>query len=166
MIDSNFKTVVSWICGFLLLASCGKGVPEKKEQPLTRTPEPATQEPVKTVAPLDPAEPNDDFNYANEIKPGDRISLAIYPAGDRDFYKLKITDAATVRFLANGYTGIVPEARLYVLDPKDPEKLQPVGDWQQLPASFPVKPGTEYFAALHDQDDDNISTQAFTLTVE
>ncbi len=115
---------------------------------------------------MDQYEPNDDFKDAKIIKQGDTINLAIFPTGDQDYYKIKPSKAGKIKFLAKGFSDIVPEIRLYVLDTKDPSKLKHSSDWKKCPAEFDVELGKEYFVLIHDDYDDASSPKPFEIKVE
>jgi hypothetical protein len=115
---------------------------------------------------MDQYEPNDDFKDAKIIKQGDTINLAIFPTGDQDYYKIKSSKAGKIKFLAKGFSDITPEIRLYVLDSKDPNKLEHSSDWKKCPAEFDVELGKEYFVLVHDDHDNASSPEPFEIKVE
>ncbi|MCK4396018.1 hypothetical protein KAW96_05410 [candidate division WOR-3 bacterium] len=115
---------------------------------------------------MDQFEPNDDFKQAKTINRGDKISVAIFPTGDRDYYKIKISEGNKIKFLAKDFSDVVPEIKLYVLSEKDPNKLEDFSDWKKCPAEFDVNVGQEYFVLLHDDYDDASSPKPFEIMVE
>jgi phage anti-repressor protein len=115
---------------------------------------------------MDQSEPNDDFKDAKTINRGDTLNLAIFPTGDNDYYKIKISEGDKIRFMAKGFSNITPEIKLFVLDEKDPNKLKDFSGWKKLPAEFDVESGQEYFVLVHDDYGDASSPKAFEIRVE
>ena len=113
---------------------------------------------------IDINEPNNDFKLAKSVSRGDTLKLAIFPQGDNDYYKLKIEAGNKIKFMAKGYTGIVPEIRLYTLNEND--KLDVASSWKKLPAEVDVIPGTEYYLLIHDDYGDQGSQQVFEFRIE
>ena len=115
---------------------------------------------------MDQSEPNDDFKEAKTINRGDTLNLAIFPTGDNDYYKIKISKGDKIKFMAKGFSNITPEIKLFVLDEKDINKLKGFSDWKKLPAEFDVESGQEYFVLVHDDYGDASSPKAFEIRVE
>ncbi len=122
---------------------------------------------IEFLEQMDRNEPNDEFANSKSINRGDTLTLAIFPAGDRDYYKVKTTDAQNLKFLAKGFSDdVVPEIKLMVLDENNPNALKEASAWKRLPADFEVEANKEYFVLLHDDFDDAGSSEAFQLIIE
>jgi len=121
---------------------------------------------IEFLEEMDKSEPNDEFGNAKSINHGDTLTLAIFPAGDRDYYKIKTTDAKNLKFMAKGFSEIVPEIKLMVIDENNPNALREASAWKRLPAGFEVEANKEYFVLLHDDFDDAGSPEAFQLIIE
>jgi hypothetical protein len=122
---------------------------------------------IEFLEEMDKNEPNDDFGNAKSINRGDTLIVAIFPSKDRDYYKIKTTDAQNLKFLAKGFSDdIIPEIKLMVLDENNPSSLKEASAWKRLPADFEVEANKEYFVLLHDDYDDVGSPEAFQLIIE
>lgn len=122
---------------------------------------------IEFLEQMDKNEPNDEFINARSANRGDTLTLAIFPAGDRDYYKVKTADAQNLKFLAKGFSNdIIPEIKLMVLDENNPDALKEASAWKRLPADFEVEANKEYFVLLHDDYDDAGSPGAFQLIIE
>lgn len=121
---------------------------------------------IEFLEEMDKAEPNDKFNNAKAINRGDTLTLAIFPEGDKDYYKIKTSEGKSLKFLAKDFSKVVPEIKLMVLDEEDPNKLKEASEWKRTPADFEVEANKEYFVLLHDDYDDEGSPEAFQLIVE
>jgi hypothetical protein len=122
---------------------------------------------IEFLEEIDKNEPNDDFGNAKSINRGDTLTVAIFPSKDRDYYKIKTTDAQNLKFLAKGFSDdIIPEIKLMVLDENNPSSLKEASAWKRLPADFEVEANKEYFVLLHDDYDDVGSPEAFQLIIE
>ncbi len=104
---------------------------------------------IDFIEEMDPFEPNDHFSDAKEISRGDTLSVAIFPTGDRDFFKINSGSETQLEFQARMVPrGIDPQMRLYTIDPDNPENLISHGSWQRLPVTFDVEPNQEYHVCL------------------
>ncbi len=122
---------------------------------------------IEFLEEMDKNEPNDEFTNARTVKRGDTLTLAIFPEGDRDYYKIKIAEAKSLKFLAKGFSDdIVPEIKLMIVDENNPNVLKEASAWKKLPADFEVEKNKEYFVLLHDDYDDAGSPEVFRLIVE
>jgi len=121
---------------------------------------------IEFLEEMDKNEPNDKFGNAKSINRGDTLTLAILPVGDRDYYKIKTTESENLKFMAKGFSEIVPEIKLMVLDENNPNALREASAWKRLPADFEVEGDKEYFVLLHDDYDDAGSPEVFQLIVE
>jgi hypothetical protein len=122
---------------------------------------------IEFLEEMDENEPNDEFSNARAINRGDTLTLAVFPEGDRDYYKIKTMEAKSLKFLAKGFSDdIIPEIKLMVLDENNPNELKEASAWKRLPADFEVEANKEYFVLLHDDYDDAGSPEAFQLIIE
>lgn len=121
---------------------------------------------IEFLEEMDSNEPNDNFNDAKSVNRGDTLTVAIFPKKDQDYYKIRTVEAGSLKFKAKGFSEVVPEIKLMVLDKDDPTRLKGASEWKRLPASFEVKADKEYFILLHDDYDDAGSPEAFQLIIE
>jgi hypothetical protein len=121
---------------------------------------------IEFLEEMDKNEPNDEFSNAKTIKRGDTLTLAIFPERDRDYYKIKTTEAKNLKFMAKGFSEIIPEIKLMVINENNPNQLKEASKWKRLPADFEVEGNKEYFILIHDDYDDVGSPVAFQLMVE
>ncbi|MBS3818074.1 hypothetical protein KGY73_01000 [bacterium] len=116
---------------------------------------------------MDEAEPNDEFENAKSVSRGDTLTVAIFPKGDKDYFKIKNDKGEMLKLKAEGFSEeIVPEAKLFIRDEENPDKLKEVSDWKKLPGKYEVKKSEEYFILLHDDYDNKGSSKTFKLLVE
>lgn len=121
---------------------------------------------IEFLAEMDKAEPNDEFSDAKSINRGDTLSLAVFPRGDRDYYKINTGELENLKIKGKGFSKIVPEIKLQVLDEDNLTKLNDASRWKKLPAEFEVEKNKEYFIVIHDDYDDESSPEVFQLIVE
>lgn len=115
---------------------------------------------------MDEGEPNDEFKNAKTISRGDTLIVAIFPKGDRDYYKIKNDKAEKLKIKAKGFSEVTPEVILRVPDKDDPNKLTDASDWEKLPTEFEVQENKEYYLLLRDEYDDKGSPETFKLLVK
>lgn len=116
---------------------------------------------------MDVYEPNDDFTEAKEIDLNDKVEIAIFPQGDRDFFKVYAEEKGTLTVKASDYGDIDLTARLLKLDPDDNNKTVSLESRTRLPVSFDLKePGQQYFIELRDRLDRNASPDLFEVVFE
>ncbi len=121
---------------------------------------------IEFLAEMDKAEPNNAFSDAKSINRGDTLSLAVFPRGDRDYYKINTGELENLKIKGKGFSKIVPEIKLQVLDEDNLTKLNDASRWKKLPAEFEVEKNKEYFIVIHDDYDDESSPEVFQLIVE
>ena len=121
---------------------------------------------IEFLEEMDKNEPNDEFGNAKSVNRGDTLTVAIFPSKDKDYYKIKTTDAQNLKFMAKGFSDVVPEIKLMVLDETNPNALKEASEWKRLPADFEVETNKEYFVLLHDDYDDVGSPEAFQLVIQ
>ncbi len=121
---------------------------------------------VNFIKEMDQGEPNDHFEDAKMVSRGDTLDVAIFPQEDMDYFKLENTRAGELKIAAKGFSGVVPEARLFIMDENNPEELEEVSNWKGLPATFETKVDETYFLLVHDDYDDQGSSTPFQLLIE
>ena len=116
---------------------------------------------------MDQYEPNDNFKDAKSVNRGDTLKLAIFPKGDYDYFKIKLEEENKIKFMAKDFaSNIVPEIRIYILNPENPNKLTKVIDWKRCPVEFELEVDKDYFFLVHDDYDDRSSPKLFELKIE
>jgi hypothetical protein len=85
--------------------------------------------------------------------------LAIFPAGDRDFYSIKSTGAGNIEVSAKSPEGISLQVALV-----DPEGKQ-ISDWAYLPATLGIPEKGEYCLVVIDDFDDGSSDEPVDLRI-
>jgi len=115
---------------------------------------------------MDPAEPNNIRNDAKPVKRGDTINLAIFPAGDRDYYKISLKEGDRISFMASNYETITPEIILQMPNPANPEEMIDISGWSRFPAEFEINSTGDIFLLFHDDYDDQGSEKVFTVRIE
>jgi len=115
---------------------------------------------------MDKNEPNNSFEQAKEIKVGDTLSIAIFPSGDEDFFKINSGNADKLNFLVrNPPQGIGIDARLFTKD-SDLDEPKAASAWQRLPSEITVKPGKTYYVIIHDDYNDVGNQDVFGIKIE
>jgi len=116
---------------------------------------------------MDEAEPNNNFEDAKTVDVPDTLDIAIFPKGDIDIYKLNIQKSGTLSLKAKGYEEITPEVHLAMKDTTGKNKLQKIGNWEEIPAELNI-PDTknEYYIKFIDNYNDNESPKPFKVRVE
>jgi hypothetical protein len=120
---------------------------------------------VDFIDDIDVNEPNEVYDSAKMVKRKDTLNLAIFPSGDKDFYKIQINQGNKLSFMAKDFSDdIVPEVRLYTLDTID-NKLKEFSGWERLPAELEVETGKLYYFMIHDDYDDKGSEKLFQVLI-
>lgn len=115
---------------------------------------------------MDVNEPNDIYDSAKQVNRADTLNLAIFPSGDKDFYKIKVDKGTKLSFMTKDHDeAIVPEVRLYTLDTIN-NKLAEYSEWKTLPAEIDVKAGNLYYFQIHDDYDDKGSEKLFQILIK
>ena len=122
---------------------------------------------VEFLPEMDEAEPNNDFENAKTLTAPDTLNIAIFPKGDIDIYKLNVQKPGTLSLKAKGYEKITPEVHLAIKDTTGKNKLENIGDWEELPAEIKI-PDTknEYYIKFIDNYNDNESPKSFPVIAE
>ncbi|NBC19011.1 MAG: hypothetical protein GVY18_17050 [Bacteroidetes bacterium] len=115
---------------------------------------------------LDAYEPNDEAITAADIQRGDTLSVAIYPVGDRDVFRLSLPAGDTLRVRALDPPDLTPEAALFRFPTAAQEALEQTTDWTKLPATLPTDAAGPYYLILHDDFDDERAYEAFPVIVQ
>jgi len=122
---------------------------------------------VDFIREIDKYEPNDDFIDAKELTRGDIIEPAIFPRKDNDYFKFTLKENNKVRFVAKNFSSeIVPEVKIYIVNPENPNELKEVTDWKECPAEFELELNKEYYLCLHDNYDDKSEPSTFEFKME
>ena len=115
---------------------------------------------------MDDAEPNNDYNLAANIKRGDTLTMAIFPTGDNDFYKLTVEEGDKIKISGKDWDPvIVPQVKIYTLD-EMANKLVEYRGWKNIPYEFEVEAGEVYYIQIHDDWDDASSEKPFMILIE
>jgi len=120
---------------------------------------------IEFVDQMDSNEVNNTFKEATDLARGDTLSLAIFPKGDNDWYKITIADGETLEFLSKDWDGAIkPEIKLHTLNDKN--ELSDYSGWEEFPHSFNVTIGTTYYICIKDDYDDAAAEKAFVVVVK
>jgi len=121
---------------------------------------------VDFIDDIDINEPNEIHDSAKLVKRNDTLNLAIFPSGDKDFYKIQVDEGDKLNFMAKDWgEGIVPEIRLYTLDTLT-NKLADFSAWIRLPTEIDVENGKLYYFLIHDDYDDKGSEKLFQVLIK
>ncbi len=116
---------------------------------------------------MDKYEPNDDFSQAEEIELNSSVELAIFPEGDRDFFKVVPERTGTLYLKARDYGDIDLTARLFKPDLEDESKVITLEGKTRFPAEFDLtNSGGEYYVELMDRYDNNSNPELFKVLFE
>ncbi|MGM0442522.1 MAG: hypothetical protein ACQEQC_08905 [Elusimicrobiota bacterium] len=116
---------------------------------------------------IDGYEPNDDFTQAKDIKLKTPVKLAIFPKGDRDFFKITPKRAGTLTIKAKDYKNVDLAASLFKPDPEDENKTVNLKGKTRFPVSFDLEnPGQKYFIEIMDRYDNNANPELFEMIFE
>ncbi len=122
---------------------------------------------VGFIPEMDVYEPNNSFNDAAKIDLNDTIEIAIFPQGDKDFFKVFAENEGSLSIKARDYGNIDLVARLLRLDPEDSNKTIQVESKRSLPVKFEI-PESEhyYFIEFSDHWDQKASPELFEVVFE
>ncbi len=116
---------------------------------------------LEFVPQMDSTEPNARWGDAHPISAGDSVKVALFPAGDRDLFRIESGRKLTLEVRANGAQGVVPEVQLI----KESEgKQENVTEWVRLPYEFLLEAGKLHFMILREKEDDGGDRRPFTLS--
>ncbi|MFB6258429.1 MAG: hypothetical protein ABEH38_07030 [Flavobacteriales bacterium] len=124
-----------------------------------------SQDPVewklRYLSEMDSLEPNGKADQASELSIPDTLAPAIFPKGDRDYYKIVPEKSGKLLVKPKNVKGKVqPKMRV---QKRADVKLTRVHGWKPLPKRFPVKKDSTYFLQLHDKHDNNRAPKSFEL---
>ncbi len=121
---------------------------------------------VDFIDDIDVNEPNEIHDSAKTVSRNDTLNLAIFPSGDKDFYKIQVDEGNKLSFMAKDFSDdIVPEIKLYTLDTLE-NKLTEFSGWEKFPAEIEVETRTLYYFMIHDDYDDKGSEKLFQVLVK
>jgi len=120
---------------------------------------------INFIPEFDLLEPNNNIENAKLIKLDSINEIAIFPQGDKDYFKFT-TEKNKIKVFVKDHENIQPEMQLLTVDPENPEKYITVKNWTGFPAEIDVESGKEYYIVIHDAWDDNESKKLFQLKVE
>ncbi len=120
---------------------------------------------VNFIPEMDKYEPNDHFTDAKEIGVNDTIRLAIFPRGDKDFFKITPETSGNLRVMSKGHGDIEPSVALYSLDPDDPNKLIELKSKTRIPADLEIEEVKEYYIKISDRRHRNASQDLFDVVL-
>lgn len=120
---------------------------------------------VNYIPEFDLFEPNNSVQNAKLIELGSTHEIAIFPKGDKDYFKF-LAPKENVKVFVKDHKGVQPEMKLLSKDSEDEEKYITAIDWTKLPAEIDVEKDKEYILIIHDAWDDNASKELFQLKVE
>lgn len=116
---------------------------------------------------MDPGEPNGTHRKATGWPSEGPATLAIFPTGDRDVFRLDLAAPGPVQVTAAGVAdGLNLEASLYRPHPEELGEIQQVVGWTDLPAELSAEQAGEHFLMVHDDFDDAGAPEAFELQVD
>ncbi|HSH51828.1 MAG TPA: hypothetical protein VK982_08925, partial [Bacteroidales bacterium] len=120
---------------------------------------------VSFIPEFDLFEPNNSVENARMIDLGSTHEIAIFPKGDKDYFKFIAPDDK-VKVSAKDYKGVQPEIKLLSESPDNEGKYITELKWTKLPVEIDVEKEKEYILVIHDAWDDNASKKTFQLKVE
>lgn len=121
---------------------------------------------IQFLEEMDKYEPNNSQEFAKTVTKGDTLSIAIYPTGDYDYFKIRLGQNEKIKLMAIGYENFTPEVILQIINPSDPNEMMNISGWQQLPAEFEISAANEYYLLFHDDYDDAGSPKPFLVRIE
>ncbi len=116
---------------------------------------------------FDNYEPNNEIEQASGLELNGEIQVAVFPTGDRDWFKILIPERGYLKIMAKNVPDkIIPEVGYFVLDEWSDQKAQSLKSWQKLPDACAIPDSGEYYICLHDDYDDASSKQLIDLKTE
>jgi len=114
---------------------------------------------------MDPGEPNDSPKEATEFEAGSTTKMAIYPVGDRDWYKVSVPEQGYLQVITRGVPdGVAPQVRYGTYDEWDDE-LMVIRDWKYMPDGCAVTEGDVYLQFVDDWNDGG-NQELFDLKID
>jgi hypothetical protein len=111
---------------------------------------------------MDAFEPNDTFAQAKTLILPCQIVLALFPSGDRDYFRILTGQTYKISISADEFLKLAPEA---VLFQKQGDAFGQGSDVKRLPAEFDVAPNSEYYLCLQEDIDNTASPQLFNVNI-
>lgn len=114
---------------------------------------------------FDAGEPNNAAAEAAEVAVGDTFTPAIYPVGDRDWYKVTVPGPGSITLSAADIPGDLGlQASFYTYDQWS-EEVTDLQGWNYFPTSCSVEGGDVYFCLVDDWNDAGVA-EPFAVKVE
>lgn len=120
---------------------------------------------VDFVNEFDPGEVNNSPATATETSAGETVTLAIYPVGDTDWYKVSVPGPGNLKVSAMDVPGNMKIAVSYHTYDEWDEEVMTIRHWQLLPDSCPVEGGDVYVQLIDDREDE-ASMDTFKIKFE
>jgi len=109
---------------------------------------------------FDPGEPNNNIADAKPLEADAPATMAIFPVGDVDYFKIEVAKAGKFKVSTPRVAGLAIEGSLRDKDGKQ------IGGWSRLPHEYAVEaPGTYYLAVIDDFND-LCSRETFDIKIE
>lgn len=116
---------------------------------------------------FDKTEPNNRPKEAAEAKLGEEFKMAVFPKGDKDFYKFTAEEEGYIRLMSkNVPDNIKPVCKTYLYDEWSDPKLKEITGWLEFPCAFYVPEAGEYYVEITDDYNDASSEDLFDIRSE
>ncbi|MFB6357160.1 MAG: hypothetical protein ABEJ65_11675 [bacterium] len=116
---------------------------------------------------FDSHEINDSPKQAVSVEKGNVVKPAIYPTGDRDWFKMKVKKKGyLIAKESDVPEGINPQVRWVKYDEWSTPKTRELRGWHDIPGAVFVPQKGEYYVELQDDYNDGQSTKNFKIKLE
>lgn len=115
---------------------------------------------------FDFTEPNNSVEEAKLITFGEQFVAAVFPVGDKDWFKVNIPAQGYIEIVSKNAPGeIQPEVRFVIYDEWSDPKVKEIRKWAEIPEACFVPDSGEYYLVMHDAWDDHTIEKAFDLKI-
>ncbi len=131
----------------------------------------ASEEPfqvkVDFIEEFDSYEPNDTPENAKTVEFSDELSFAIYPLGDRDWFKVYAPGQGYLSVSARDVPGDIDlQVRFSEFDEWASPQINRLRNWGDVPDACFIPEGGEYYLEFRDNWDDSYSRTPFRVRIE
>lgn len=107
---------------------------------------------VDFIKEFDPYERNDTSDDAKEISFNSEFQIAVFPAGDNDWFKVKADTAGIIKLMSKSIPGSIDlVAEFYQYDEWASPKVNKLSDILSIPCGFAVPEAGEYYFRIKDR---------------
>ncbi len=121
---------------------------------------------VEFIEEFDPYERNHESEDAKEISLDTEFQTAVFPEGDRNWFRTKVDTAGIIKLMGRNIDNIDLIAEFYEYDEWSTPKVNKISSTLHVPCGFAVHEPGEYYFRLRDRWDKKYSQELIDMKIE